>query len=83
MPSPDELGTDGLLRLLPLIVRLQLKDVPVDELLSVWPEGELQRQRFLTRDLGCQTVCRDRRCQTARLARETAILINAHPRARK
>lgn len=35
--SPDELGTNCLLRFLPLIVRLQLKDVPVDELLPVRP----------------------------------------------
>ena len=61
--SPDKLGANGLFRLLPLIVRLQLKDVPVDEFLSVWPEGELQRERFLARDLGCQTTCRERRCR--------------------
>lgn len=55
--SPDELGTDCLLRFLPLIVRLQLKDVPVDELLPVWPEGQLQRQRLLARNLCCQPAC--------------------------
>lgn len=56
--SPDELGTNGLFRLLSLIVCLQLKDVPVDEFLSIWPEGEFQRKRFLSRDLGCQAACR-------------------------
>lgn len=54
---PDKLGPNGLFRLLPLIVCLQLKDVPIDELLSVRPEGELQRKRLLARDLGCQTAC--------------------------
>lgn len=55
--SPDELGTNCLLRFLPLIVRLQLKDVPVDELLPVRPQGEFQGQRLLARNLCCQPAC--------------------------
>lgn len=68
MYAPDELGTNCLLRLLPLIVRLQLKDVPVDELLSVRPESELQRKRLLARDLRCQAACREDRGKTSNMS---------------